>query len=443
MTVSREDLYMTQQKIRESLSHSLFERAKKIMPGGVNSPVRAFSPYPFFTAQARGSKILDVDGKTYIDYCMAYGPLIFGHAYPEIIEAVKERLNKGTMFGTPTELEVEFAETVAKAVPSIDMMRAVSSGTEATMHAIRVARGYTGRDKIVKFEGCYHGAHDYVLVKAGSGASTFGSPDSRGIPHDTVKNTIVIPYNDLAALEKTIRTEGDEIAAVILEPVIGNAGVIPPKKGYLNALRKITKESGIVLIFDEVITGFRLALGGAQERYGVTPDLVTLGKILGGGFPIGAYGGKRELMAQVSPSGGIYQAGTLSGNPVSVVAGLTVLRILMDKEMEIYGQLEHTGRRMVKGLMDHVEDASVDAQVNSVASMFQIFFTPSQVTDYVTAKTSDIEHFNRYHRSLLENGVFIPPSQFETCFLSTAHTDEDVEQTLEAMGAALKVAGGS
>ncbi|MBI2938267.1 MAG: glutamate-1-semialdehyde 2,1-aminomutase [Thaumarchaeota archaeon] len=429
---------MTQQKIKETRSKELFERAKKIMPGGVNSPVRAFSPYPFFTARAEGSKLIDVDGRTYIDYCLSYGPLILGHANPVIIEAVKEKLNEGTMYGTPTELEIEFAETVAKAVPCIEMMRAISSGTEATMHAIRAARGHTGRDKIVKFEGCYHGAHDYVLVKAGSGASTFGSPDSLGVPRDTVKNTVVLPYNDVEAFEEAVRKEGSEIAAVILEPVVGNAGVILPEKGYLQALRKITEKNGIVLIFDEVITGFRLALGGAQEYYGVKPDLVTLGKIIGGGFPIGAYGGKREIMSKISPVGPIYQAGTLSGNPVSVTAGLTVLNILMEKRLEIYGGLEKNGNKMAKGLRDYASDAGIEAQVNNVASMFQIFFTGTPVKDYASAKSSDTKRFTKYHRNLLQKGVFIPPSQFETCFLSTAHTDEDLNRTLEAMGTAIK-----
>ena len=432
---------MTQQKIKETRSQELFERAKKIMPGGVNSPVRAFSPYPFFTARAEGSKLIDVDGRTYIDYCLSYGPLILGHANPVIIEAVKEKLKDGTMYGTPTELEIEFAETVAKAVPCIEMMRAISSGTEATMHAIRAARGHTGRDKIVKFEGCYHGAHDYVLVKAGSGAATFGSPDSLGVPRDTVKNTVVLPYNDVEAFEEAVRKEGGEIAAVILEPVVGNAGVILPEKGYLQALRKITEKNGIVLIFDEVITGFRLALGGAQEYYGVKPDLVTLGKIIGGGFPIGAYGGKREIMSKISPVGPIYQAGTLSGNPVSVTAGLTVLKILMEKRYEIYGGLEKNGNKMAKGLRDYASDAGIEAQVNNVASMFQIFFTGTPVKDYASAKSSDTKRFTRYHRNLLQKGVFIPPSQFETCFLSTAHTDEDLNRTLEDMGTAIKASG--
>ncbi len=432
---------MTHQRAREYVSKELYERAKKTIPGGVNSPVRAFSPYPFFTAKANGSKIIDVDRKTYTDYCMAYGPLILGHANRSIVEAVKEQLSDGTMFGTPTEIEVEFAELVAKIVPCVDMMRVVSSGTEATMHAIRVARGFTGRDKVVKFEGCYHGAHDYMLVKAGSGASTFGAPDSLGVPSDTVKNTILRPYNDVKAFEETVKKEGEDIAAVILEPVIGNAGVILPQDGYLQALRKITEENGILLIFDEVITGFRLALGGSQEYHKVTPDMVTLGKIMGGGFPIGAFGGRKEIMSLVSPVGKVYQAGTLSGNPISVTAGLTVLRILEEGRLEIYSRLGKLGEKMRRGLKDQVEDARVTAQVNGLASMFQIFFTGSQVWDYTGAKSSDLEKFSGYHRSLLDGGVFIPPSQFETCFLSTAHTDEDVERTLETMGTALKALG--
>ncbi len=428
--------------LRKPLSKELYERAKKTIPGGVNSPVRAFKPYPFFASRASGSKILDVDGNEYVDYCLAYGPLILGHANPKVIAAVKKQLTSGTMFGTPTEMEVEFAETVTDIVPCVDMLRVVNSGTEATMHAIRVARGATGRNKIVKFEGCYHGAHDYVLVKAGSGASTFGSPDSLGIPADTVKNTVVLPYNDAEAFEDLVRKEGEDIAAVILEPVVGNMGVILPKKGYLQTLRKITKENGIVLIFDEVITGFRLALGGAQEYYGVTPDLVTLGKIMGGGFPIGAYGGRREIMSLVSPVGGVYQAGTLSGNPVSVTAGLTVLKTLAEGKHKVYSRLERVCGKIAGGLKDRVEDAKVDGQVNSVASMFQIFFTDRPVANYVDAKTSDTGKFRRYHRELLKRGVFIPPSQFETCFLSTAHTGEDVDKTVEAMGDALKVLKG-
>lgn len=422
----------------ESKSKTLYEKAEKLMPGGVNSPVRAFKPYPFFTSHAKGSKIHDVDGNTYIDYCLAYGPLMLGHTRSEIIEAVREQLEKGTMYGTPTEAEVRLAELVTNLVPCMEMMRLVNTGTEATMHAIRAARGYTGKDKIVKFEGCYHGAHDSVLVKAGSGATTFGAPTSLGVPKDTTKNTIVLPFNDIELLEKAVDQNRGEIAAVILEPVIGNAGVVLPKDGYLQAIRKITKEDGIVLIFDEVITGFRLALGGAQEYYGVVPDMTTLGKIMGGGFLIGAFGGKKEIMELISPLGKVYEASTFSGNPVSVVAGLTALNILVKNRNTIYRQLEQAGDKIKKGLLDIVEDVKVSAQINGIASMFQFFFTDQPVTDYVTAKSSDTAKFMRYQRELMKRGVFVPPSQFETCFISTAHTNEDLTKTLEAMDSAIR-----
>ena len=422
----------------ESKSKILYEKAEKLMPGGVNSPVRAFKPYPFFTSHAKGSKIHDVDGNTYIDYCLAYGPLMLGHTRSEIIEAVREQLEKGTMYGTPTEAEVRLAELVTNLVPCMEMMRLVNTGTEATMHAIRAARGYTGKDKIVKFEGCYHGAHDSVLVKAGSGATTFGAPTSLGVPKDTTKNTIVLPFNDIELLEKAVDQNRGEIAAVILEPVIGNAGVVLPKDGYLQAIRKITKEDGIVLIFDEVITGFRLALGGAQEYYGVVPDMTTLGKIMGGGFLIGAFGGKKEIMELISPLGKVYEASTFSGNPVSVVAGLTALNILVKNRNTIYRQLEQAGDKIKKGLLDIVEDVKVSAQINGIASMFQFFFTDQPVTDYVTAKSSDTAKFMRYQRELMKRGVFVPPSQFETCFISTAHTNEDLTKTLEAMDSAIR-----
>ncbi|KYH42445.1 MAG: Glutamate-1-semialdehyde 2,1-aminomutase [Candidatus Bathyarchaeota archaeon B63] len=422
----------------EPNSKVLFERAKRLMPGGVNSPVRAFKPYPFFTAYARGSKLYDVDGNVYIDYCLAYGPLLLGHAHPRIIEAVREQLERGTMYGTPTEAEVKLAELIINIVPCIEMIRLVNTGTEATMHAIRAARGYTGRDKIVKFEGCYHGAHDYVLVKAGSGAATFGAPTSLGVPEDAAKNTIVLPFNDLESFEGAVEENRDEIAAVIIEPVIGNAGVILPEDGYLQEIRKITADEGIVLIFDEVITGFRLALGGAQEYYGVIPDMATLGKIMGGGFPIAAYGGKREIMELISPLGKIYQASTFSGNPISVTAGLATLGILLEKRDALYESLERAGDRIRRGLLEIVEDAGIPAQVNGIASMFQIFFTERPVLNYGDAKGSDKARFMRYQRRLMENGVFIPPSQFETCFISTAHTDEDITRTLEAMDSAIR-----
>ncbi|WP_309493125.1 glutamate-1-semialdehyde 2,1-aminomutase [Candidatus Hecatella orcuttiae] len=419
-------------------SKSFYEKAKGLMPGGVNSPVRAFEPYPFFTDHAEGSRLFDVDGNAYIDYCMAYGPLLLGHAPSEIVEAVRRQLGKGTMYGTPTEAEVELAELLVEVVPCVEMVRVVNSGTEATMHALRVARGCTGKDKIVKFEGCYHGAHDYVLVQAGSGATAFGAPTSLGVPKDSAKNTLVVPFNNLGALEEVVEKNQGEIAAVLMEPVVGNAGVILPRNGYLQAVRRLTEKNGIILIFDEVITGFRLALGGAQEYFQITPDMVTLGKIMGGGFPMAAFGGKKELMQLVSPVGKVYQAGTLSGNPISVVAGLTMLNILREKKTLIYSQLERQGDALRKGLSDLAEDRKVPVQVNGLASMFQVFFTPQPVFDYKAAQSSDKAKFQRYHRKLMERGVFIPPSQFETCFLSTAHSEEDVAETLEAADAAFQ-----
>jgi glutamate-1-semialdehyde 2,1-aminomutase len=422
----------------ESRSKSLFERAKKVIPGGVNSPVRAYKPYPFFTARAQGSRLYDEDGNSYLDYSLAYGPMILGHAHPEINKAVEKQLSDGTMYGTPTEAEVEIAELIASAYPSIDKLRLVNSGTEATMHAIRVARGFTGKKMIVKFEGCYHGAHDYVLVKAGSGATTFGAPDSLGIPEETTRNTLLAPYNDADAIREVVDANEGEVAAVILEPVVGNAGVILPGEGYLNEVRKITEERDILLIADEVITGFRFAMGGAQEYYGFEADITTLGKIMGGGFVIAAYGARDEIMDNVSPLGKIYQAATYAGNPVSVAAGLAALKILARNEGEIYGRLEASRKRLQEGLGDIIEDADIQAQVNGVSSMFQLFFNDAPVVDYKSAMLSDTERFMRYQRGLLERGVYVAPSQFETCFVSAAHSDGDISETLEAMEASIR-----
>jgi len=421
-----------------SKSRELFEKAKRLIPGGVNSPVRAFEPYPFFTKYAKGSRIVDVDGKEYIDYCMGYGPLILGHAPEPVVEAVKEQLEKGTLYGTPTEQEVELAELICEAVPCAEMVRLVNTGTEATMSAIRAARGFTGRKKIVKFEGCYHGAHDYVLVKAGSGATTFGTPNSLGVPEETTQNTLVLPYNNFESFEKTVEREGEEIAAVIIEPVIGNAGVILPKKGYLEFIRKLTKDRGIVLIFDEVITGFRLALGGAQEYYGVVPDMATLGKVFGGGFPIAAFAGKKEIMEMVAPLGKVYQAGTFSGNPISVVAGLVTLKTIREKKSSFYHELAMKGKMICDAARDFVEDNWFSVQVNGVASMFQLFFVEGEVYDYESAGKADKAKFMLYMRKLLEKGVFVPPSQFETCFISSEHSKEDIEKTIEAIEDCLK-----
>ncbi len=428
---------MVESNLNEAKSKMFFERAKKILPGGVNSPVRAFEPYPFFVERAKGAKMYSVDDTTYIDYCMAYGALLLGHAYPGIVEAVKNQLDKGSLYGAPTEREVEFAELIAKSSPCMEMLRLVNSGTEATMHAIRVARGYTGRKKIIKFEGCFHGSHDSVLVKAGSGATTFSAPNSLGIPEETTRNTIVVPYNNFEDLETTMKREGNDIAAVIVEPVLANVGLILPKNDYLSYLRKITSEYGTVLIFDEIITGFRLALGGAQEYFNVKPDMATLGKVLGGGFPLAAFGGKKEIMQNISPVGKVYQAGTFSGNPVSATAGFTILNILNKKKKEIYPKLEKNCAELKKALTDLAQAHKVQAQVYNISSMYQIFFTTKPVTDYVCAKQSDMQMFTVYFHELLRQGVFIPPSQFETCFLSTSHMEDDLKHTISAFDKAL------
>lgn len=430
---------MAKPELIKSKSEELFEKAKRLIPGGVNSPVRAFEPYPFFVEKAKGSKLFSVDGAAYIDYCMAYGALILGHCSEEVLNAVKEQLDKGTVYGAPTEQEVKFAELISKIYPSMEMLRLVSSGTESTMHAIRVARGFTGRKKIIKFEGCFHGSHDSVLVKAGSGAAWLGAPSSLGVPEETASNTIVLPYNNFEALEETLKREGNEIAAVILEPVIANSGLIMPKDGYLAFLRRKTEEQGVVLIFDEIVTGFRVSLGGAQEYYGVKPDLTTLGKILGGGFPLAVFGGKKEIMENLAPSGKVYQAGTFSGNPISVAAGYSAIKMLHKKQNKVYTELERSCEKLVSALKDLISDYGLSAQVNGLASMFQIFFTSTPITDYIAVKTSEIQKFTSYFRSLLSRGIFIPPSQFETCFLSTAHSDEDLNCTVEAFKEALKI----
>jgi glutamate-1-semialdehyde 2,1-aminomutase len=414
-----------------SRSEELFEKAKMLMPGGVNSPVRAFMPYPFFTKYAKGSRLTDVDGKEYIDYCLAYGPLILGHANPAVVEAVKTQLELGTLYGTPTEQEVELAELVNKLVPCAEMVRLASTGGEATMSAIRAARGYTGKKKIVKFEGCYHGAHDCVLVKAGSGATTFGMPDSLGIPEETTQNTIVVPYNDGVKFEEVIKKNQGDLAAVIVEPILGNIGLVPPEEGFLETLREATERYGVVLIFDEIITGFRVALGGAQEYYRIMPDLTTLGKVMGGGFPLAAFVGKEEIMKMIAPQGKVYQAGTYSGNPVSVAASLATLKLLRSGGDDFYSNIRDKCESVVKPLQKLINESNLKLQINNVASMFQVFFTQTPVTNYATVKTSDNSKYMGYHSKLLEKGVFVPPSQFETCFLSSAHSREDLERSVE------------
>ena len=419
-------------------SEELFEKAKRLIPGGVNSPVRAFSPYPFFTERAKGSRIFDVDGNEYIDYCLAYGPLILGHAHPKVIEAVGLQLEKGSLYGTPTEQEVELAELISRVVPSAEMVRLVSTGGEATMSAIRAARGYTGKKKIIKFEGCYHGAYDTVLVKAGSGATTFGMPTSLGIPEETTQNTMVVPFNDTEKFEEAVKENKDDLAAVIVEPVIGNIGLVLPKAGFLETLRELTENYGIVLIFDEIIMGFRLALGGAQEYCGITPDMSTLGKILGGGLPLAAFVGKEEIMKMTAPSGKVYQAGTYSGNPISVVAGLATLKFLRDSGDEFYAKMESRCEAIVKPLKKVMHESDLELQINHIASMFQLFFTEKTVYDYASAKTADNAKYLGFHRSLLTQGVFLPPSQFETCFLSAVHSAEDLDKTVACFISALQ-----
>jgi len=372
---------------------------------------------------------------------MAYGALILGHSFEEVVNAVRDQLGKGTLYGTPTELEVDFSEFISKLSPCMEMLRLVNSGTEATMHAIRLARGFTGRKKIIKFEGCFHGSHDYVLVKAGSGATSFGTPNSLGVPEETTQNTIVIPYNNPQVLEEVIKREGHDIAAVIVEPVLGNVGLILPRSGYLNQLRGLTRDFGILLIFDEIITGFRLALGGAQEYYNLKPDMATLGKILGGGFPIAAFGGRKEIMQHLSPSGKVYQAGTFSGNPISATAGYTTLKILSKYKDKVYPKLEKNCEKLKKALEDLASTYHVEAQVVNITSMFQIFFSSEPVVDYNSAKLADTKKFYAYFHELLKQGVFIPPSQFETCFLSVAHVEGDLEKTINAFDNALRAAG--
>lgn len=416
-------------------SEDLFNQSKMYFPGGVNSPVRAFKPYPFFTKSAGGCKITDSDGKTYIDYCLAYGPLILGHANPKMVREVSNQLTIGTAYGTPTENEIILAKEIVNRIPSAEMVRFTNSGSEATMSAIRLARAYTKKDKIVKFEGAYHGAHDYVLVKGGSGAATL--PDSPGIPTDTTKNTLSVPFNDIDALENLIKKESDNIACIIMEVVMGNVGCIEPQDGFLEFVRKITEEHNILLIFDEVITGFRLARGGAQDYYNVTPDLTTLGKIVGGGFPMGAFCGKREIMELIAPQGPVYQAGTFSGNPISTQAGISTLTQLDDA---LYKDLERKGKFLRGNIQSIIDDEEYNIQPVGLASMFQIYFNPKEVYNYSDAQNSNRKQFLRYFKSLLKEGVFIPPSQFECNFISHAHTMEDLQKTSEAIEIALQMA---
>ncbi|ADZ10350.1 Glutamate-1-semialdehyde 2,1-aminomutase [Methanobacterium lacus] len=414
-------------------SKQLFEESKKFLPGGVDSPVRAIKPYPFFAEKAEGSKLTDVDGNSYIDYCLAYGPMVLGHSNPEVVSEVEKQLVKGSAYGVPTEKEIELAKMVVNRVPCADMVRFVNSGTEATMSAIRLARAAKSKNKIIKFEGAYHGAHDNVLVKSGSGAA--GLPDSPGVPEETTRNTLLIPFNNEESVIEIINKNKDSIAAIIIEPIMGNVGLIPPKNGFLEFLRKITLENDITLIFDEVITGFRIAQGGAQEYFKVTPDLVTFGKILGGGFPMGAITGKKEYMEMIAPSGSVYQAGTFNGNPISITAGLATLKQL---DQQFYSDMNSKGKNFREGIRNILEDKNLNYQVAGVSSMFQIYLTDKTVWNYDDAKTADTDKFETYFKTLLKEGVFVPPSQFECCFLSKMHDAEDIDKTLNIIDTAMK-----
>lgn len=420
-------------------SDSLFEAAGRLIPGGVNSPVRAFRAVggrPFFVARAEGARVWDVDGGSYVDFLGSWGPLILGHAPAVVVEAVAEAARQGTSYGAPTAREVEIAEAIARAIPSVEMLRLVSSGTEAAMSAIRLARGATGRDVIVKFDGCYHGHADSLLVKAGSGGATFSLPDSAGVPAPLAALTLTLPFNDLEAVRRAFDARGGEIAAVIVEPVAGNMGVVPPAPGFLEGLREITRRHGTLLIFDEVITGFRVAHGGAQARYAVTPDLTCLGKIIGGGLPIGAYGGRRQLMAEVAPLGRVYQAGTLSGNPVAVAAGLATLGAL--GRPGVYERLEALGARLEEGLRAAVREVGIPATINRVGSMLTLFFTGGPVTDYATARRADTARYARFFHGMLARGFFLAASQFEAAFVSLAHSEEDLDRAGAAAREALR-----
>ncbi|MGX9706739.1 glutamate-1-semialdehyde 2,1-aminomutase [Laceyella tengchongensis] len=409
-----------------------YRQAQQVIPGGVNSPVRAFRSVkmnPVFVERGFGSKVVDVDGNEYIDYIGSWGPLILGHAHPKVVEAIKTTAEKGTSFGAPTELETLMAETVVERMPSVEIVRMVNSGTEATMSALRLARAYTGRNKILKFEGSYHGHSDSLLIKAGSGVATLGLPDSPGVPENIAQHTLTVPYNDLDSVKLVFEKVGEEIAAVILEPVAGNMGVVPPQPGFLEGLRELTEQHGALLIFDEVMTGFRVGYHSAQGRYGITPDLTTMGKVIGGGLPVGAYGGKKEIMEQVAPVGPVYQAGTLSGNPLAMAAGYATLS---EMTPAAYEELERKGRILEEGLRRNAEEAGIPHHINRVGSMVCLFFTGEAVTSYTQAKQADTERFAEYFRLMMEEGILIPPSQFEGMFISMAHQDEDLNRTLEA-----------
>jgi glutamate-1-semialdehyde 2,1-aminomutase len=419
--------------LKTTKSEEIFSAAQKLMPGGVSSPVRAFKSVggqPIVFDSVKGAYIWDVDGNQYIDYVGTWGPAICGHAHPEVIEALHKALEKGTSFGAPCALENVLAEMVIDAVPSIEMVRFVNSGTEACMAVLRLMRAFTGRDKVIKFEGCYHGHADMFLVKAGSGVATLGLPDSPGVPKSVTSNTLTAPYNDLEAVKALFAENPDQISGVILEPVVGNAGFIPPDAGFLEGLRVITQENGALLVFDEVMTGFRIALGGAQQKFGITPDLTTLGKIIGGGLPVGAYGGRRDIMSMVAPAGPMYQAGTLSGNPLAMTAGIKTLELL--HKPGTYEYLERITKKLADGLLQIAKETGHAACGGNISAMFGLFFTGGPVHNYEDAKKSDLSKFSRFHRGMLERGVYLAPSQFEAGFTSLAHTDEGIDRTLAA-----------
>ncbi|WP_019552024.1 glutamate-1-semialdehyde 2,1-aminomutase [Propionispira raffinosivorans] len=420
-------------------SAEAFAEAKQYMPGGVNSPVRSYRSVdcdPPFIAKAKGSKIYDIDGNEYIDYVGSWGPMVIGHAHEAVVKALQKAVELGTSYGAPTLLETELAKRVQHIMPSIEMIRMVNSGTEATMSALRLARGFTGREKIVKFIGCYHGHHDSLLVKAGSGMATFGVPDSPGVPKSVAENTITVPYNDVEAIRKVMAESGKEIAAIIVEPVAGNMGLVLPKQGYLKELRVLTEEAGALLIFDEVMCGFRASLGGAQAAYGIVPDLTCLGKIIGGGLPVAAYGGRKDIMLQISPAGPVYQAGTLSGNPLAMTAGIETLKIMTaipeDGQPDYSRVLTIKTKKLLLGLQAEAKKAGLKLQFHQAGSMFGIFFNENPVYDYETAAASDAEAFKVYFKSMLEQGIYLAPSPFETAFMSGAHSDADIEKTIQA-----------
>jgi glutamate-1-semialdehyde 2,1-aminomutase len=421
-------------------SQSLYEEAVNYIPGGVNSPVRAFKSVastPIFIHRASGSRIYDVEGREYIDYVSSWGPMILGHSHPEVVAAIQAAAERGTSYGAPTELEIEMAKMIVEAFPSVDMIRMVSSGTEATMSAIRLARGFTGRDKIIKFEGCYHGHSDSLLAKAGSGIATLGIPGSPGVPRTVAELTITLPFNDAEAVETAVDAYGEEIACIIVEPVAGNMGVVLPKEGFLKMLRDITRRCGILLVFDEVITGFRLAYGGFQNISGISPDLTCLGKIIGGGLPVGAFGGRKDIMEKLAPAGPVYQAGTLSGNPLAMSAGIETLKILK-RNIGKYEILDRRTSLLCRELQLLFDGRDIPVRANRAGSMFTIFFTSETVVDFSTAARSNTEFYGRYFRGMLARGINLAPSQFEASFLSFAHTDEDMEKTLDACRLTLK-----